>query len=180
MLITRKIGKLLRGKATPAQLMMACILGAMLGCMPGFSQAGGMIVFLTFLLVILNANLFLAAMTGLLAMAIALLAMPMTFAVGQFLLDGPASGVFRTLINAPVFALFGFEYYITTGGIVMGLIVGVLAGLFIIRAVTMFRARMSKLETGSERFKRNGPLSRLLERRLTTSSPKGVSRERAG
>ena len=40
-MITRKIGKLIRGKATPTQLMLACVLGSMLGFVPGFAQGPG-------------------------------------------------------------------------------------------------------------------------------------------
>lgn len=153
MLVTRKIGKLLRGKATPAQLMLACVLGSMLGFMPGFTQAAGAIIALMFLLVILNANLFVAAMSGLLGKLLALLLMPVTFEVGRFLLDGPTSGLFKALINAPVLALFGFEYYVTTGGLAIGLLVGIILGLLVVRALTAFRAQMHKLESGSERFR---------------------------
>ena len=39
MFLTRKIGKILRGNSTPFQLIMACILWAMLGFVPGFSGA---------------------------------------------------------------------------------------------------------------------------------------------
>lgn len=152
-MITRRIGRLLRGKATPAQLMMACILGSMLGFMPGFQQAPGMMISLIFLLIILNANLFLAGVSALLAMFIALLAIPVTFQVGRLLLDGPLAGLFGFLINAPVTALFGFEYYLTTGGMVMGLLVGIVIGVLVVRAITAFRKKMSQLEQGSERYK---------------------------
>ena len=34
-MITRTVGRILRGKATPFQLFTACVLGAMLGFLPG-------------------------------------------------------------------------------------------------------------------------------------------------
>jgi uncharacterized protein (TIGR03546 family) len=153
-MITRKIGKLLRGKATPMQLMMATVLGAVLGFMPGFAQAAGMIVLLIVLLAVLNANLFLAAMTGLAAKAVSLVLMPVTFLLGRALLDGPLSGLFQWMINAPVLALFGFEYYLTTGGIVMGAIFGAVVGMVVIRAIKAFRTKMASMQEGSERYKK--------------------------
>ena len=43
-MVIRKIGKLLRGDATPGQILLACVLGSVLGFMPGFEQAAGLIV----------------------------------------------------------------------------------------------------------------------------------------
>ena len=128
MIITRTFGKLFRGTATPFQIWAACILGAMLGFMPGFAQAAGSIVVLLLVLVILNANLGIAGLVGVGAKLISLLMTPLSFSVGRFVLDGPTEGLARTLINAPVFALFGFDYYVTTGGLVLGLVVGAVAG----------------------------------------------------
>jgi hypothetical protein len=37
-MIMRKIGKIILGKVTPFQIIAACMLGAMIGFLPGFSQ----------------------------------------------------------------------------------------------------------------------------------------------
>ncbi len=63
-MITRKIGKVIRGNATPAQLMLACLLGSALGFMPGFAQAPGLILLLAVALIILNGNLAVAVLIG--------------------------------------------------------------------------------------------------------------------
>ena len=81
--MVRTIGKLLRGKATPFQLFSACVLGAMLGFMPGYSQAPGLVIALGLALVILNANLALAAIIGAAAKLLSLALMPVSFACGQ-------------------------------------------------------------------------------------------------
>jgi uncharacterized protein (TIGR03546 family) len=151
-MITRTVGRILRGKATPFQLFTACVLGAMLGFIPGFVQAPGLMLAVMLLLVIINANLFLAAIVAGLAKLLSLLILPMTFQVGQWLLDGPTQGLFKTLINAPVFALFGFENYVATGGLLLGLVTGLIAGALVVFAINTFRRRMSNLEKGSERF----------------------------
>src|SRR5690606_33374978 len=129
--LIRKIGALLRGKATPFQITAGCVLGAMLGFMPGFSHAPGLIVVLTFALVVINGNLLLAGLVGLAAKLLSLALMPVSFHLGRFLLDGPTEGLFKALINAPVFALFGFESYVATGGLLLGGIIGLIAGMLI-------------------------------------------------
>ncbi|TVQ31282.1 MAG: DUF2062 domain-containing protein, partial [Phycisphaeraceae bacterium] len=153
-MITRKIGKLFRGKATPFQIVMACLLGSLIGFIPGFMQGPGLTIFLLLLLVILNANLVAAALVGLVAKLASLALLPVSFAVGRVLLDGPAQPLFKALINAPVFALFGFEHYATTGGLVTGALFGLAAGFALVAAVRAFRRKMASLEEGSEKYKR--------------------------
>lgn len=153
-MIAKRIAKILRGSATPAQLMIACTLGSALGFMPGFAQAPGLIVVLILLLVILNGNLAVAAAAVAVAKIVSLLAMPLSFAVGRMLLDGPTQGLFKALINAPVLALLGVEYYATTGGLLLGLVVGVVAGALLISVIRKVRATMAGLEEGSERYKK--------------------------
>ena len=53
--MVKGIAKIFRGIATRAQMMMACVLGAGLGFMPGFAQASGLIVLLALLLIELAA-----------------------------------------------------------------------------------------------------------------------------
>lgn len=154
MLITRKIGKVILGGATPAQLMIASVLGGMLGFMPGLWQAAGAIALLTVLLVLLNANLVLAGVTGLVAKAVSIPLLPVTFMVGRALLDGPLQPVFRWAINAPVLALFGFEYYATTGGLLLGALFGAIVGLIVVKAVRLLRQRMAAIEEGSEKYQK--------------------------
>jgi uncharacterized protein (TIGR03546 family) len=153
-MLLRSIGGVLRGRGTPVQFMIACILGGMLGFVPGFSQAPGLIVALTLLLIVLNANLFLALAAGLVAKALALVSLPVSFLVGRALLDGPTQSLFKKAINAPVLAFFGFEYYAVTGGLLIGLIVGVTMGLGVVVGIRSFRRRMSGVEEDSERYQK--------------------------
>jgi uncharacterized protein (TIGR03546 family) len=148
----RKLGMIIRGESTPSQIMMACVLGALLGFMPGFTQAMGSILLLTLLLILFNANLKIAGLTLLLSKLAALVLLPVTFHVGRWGLDGPLQGLFQALVNAPVLALFGFEYYATTGGWAVGLAFGLILGALLVRAITAFRRKMASLETGSPRF----------------------------
>jgi uncharacterized protein (TIGR03546 family) len=152
MFLTRKIGKILRGNSTPFQLIMACVLGTMLGFVPGFSQAPGLLVALTFALIFINANLVLAALVGVVAKLIALPLVPLAYSTGTFLLDGPAQGLFKTFVNLPVLAFFGLEYYTVTGGQFLGLILGLVIGVLLSFGMTSFRKKMADLEKNSEKF----------------------------
>lgn len=152
MIITRKFGKILRGEATPLQLMLAALIGTMTGFMPGFTQAPGLLAALFLATVILNANLALIGLCLLLGKVLSVILLPVSFAVGSFLLDGPTEPIFRFLVNAPVLALFGFEYYVTTGGLVLGAVIGAILGIASVAMVGAFRRKMAGLQKGSEKW----------------------------
>lgn len=152
MFLLRKFGRLLRGKATPFQIIAGCLLGAWLGFLPGFADAPGLVAVAALALIVLNANLFLAGIVGVAAKLLSLALLPLSFAVGRVLLDGPTEGVFRTLLNAPVFALFGFESYVATGGLVVGGVFGLGVGLALAGALGAFRRRMAALGEDSPRL----------------------------
>lgn len=153
-MITRKIGKVLRGKATPLQLILACVLGAMIGFVPGFAQGAGLLIALILCLIMLNANLGIAAIVAGLAKLLSLVAMPISFQVGRVLLDGPTQPLFKSMINTPVLALFGFEHYATTGGMALGLVFGIACAIVLVQVLQRFRRQMAKLEEGSERYQK--------------------------
>lgn len=153
-MITRKIGKIVRGDATPFQLVAASVLGSCLAFLPGFTVAPGLFLLWIALLVILNANLFIAGLVGIAAKLIALLIAPISFALGRVLLEGPLRGMFATLVNAPVFAWFGFEFPLVTGGQVLAIILGVVFGLLILRATRAIWHKLAALEKDSAGFQR--------------------------
>ncbi len=153
-MLTRKIGKVLRGKATPFQIMLACVLGSMIGFVPGVMQAPGLLLGLLLLLLVINANLGIAAICTALAKLLSLALMPVSFQIGRVLLDGPTRPLFEWAINTPVLALFGFEYYATTGGMVIGLALGLVLGALLTGSVGRFRKVMASLEEGSERYQK--------------------------
>ena len=150
MVFTRKIGKLIRGNTTPFQLYAATLLGAFIGFTPGFDHAPGLILFWAFLLLILNANLFLAGFIGLLSKLIYLLALPIAFSIGRVLLEGPTQGLFKTLHNGPVTAYFGLDYYVVVGGQFIALILGVGFGYICSRGLKNYRHKMSDRQSANE------------------------------
>jgi uncharacterized protein (TIGR03546 family) len=142
-MITRKLGTLLRGKATPFQIVAACVLGAMLGFAPEVRQAPGLYALLVGALLVINANLGLALLVAGLTKLLSWIAAPVSFEVGQFLLDGPATGLARAVVNAPIFAWCGLSYYAVAGGQALGFVVGLVVGLLLARSVRAFQRRMA-------------------------------------
>jgi len=164
MFLVRKIGSVLRGNATPFQVLLATVFGGVLGFVPGFFlpgdlgggflQAPGLILLLLVLVLVLNANLAVFGLTTLLAKLASFVLLPVSYTIGTWLLDGPLQGLFRALIDARVTAWFGLEYYATTGGLVLGLAFGVGAGMLLNRSLRALRAHMAGLEANSERYQK--------------------------
>ncbi len=152
MLIIRKIGKTLRGQAKPYQIVAAALLGALIGFAPPFGNAPLYLIGVVLLLAILNANFFIATVTAGLCKLAALALMPVSFEIGLVLVDGPLQSLMRTLINAPVTALMGFDYYVTTGGVVLALITGGALGIGYIKVISNFRKMMARVEADSEQY----------------------------
>jgi len=153
-MLHKKVSKFILGSSSTSQIILACILGGMLGFMPGLSQSAGSIAVLSILLLVFNCNLGLAALVSLASKFLSLLLMPATFALGHLLLDGPAQGLFVALINAPVLALFGLEYYLTTGGLMLGAVFGSISGIVLSRTGRGIRIRLASAEADSETFNR--------------------------
>ncbi len=164
MFLLRKIGSVFRGKATPLQVMFATLLGGMLGFVPGFflrgdlgggfAQAPGLILLLLCAVLVLNANLGVFGLVTLVAKALSLALVPVSYSVGTFLVDGPLQGLFRWLVNARVTAWFGFEYYATVGGLCIGTVFGLVAGLVMNRTIRAIRTRMANVEENSDGYQK--------------------------
>jgi len=148
----RKIGKFLRGKATPFQIISATLLGGLLGSLPGVTQGPLLLLTLLFLLIVLNANLFLAALAGLVAKLLYLILLPVYFSVGMSLLEGPLNGPVAALVNAPFTAWWGLDHYVMVPSLLVGGLFGLFSGIGISRALYAFRRKMADLETGSETY----------------------------
>jgi uncharacterized protein (TIGR03546 family) len=164
MLFTRKIGAVLRGKATPLQVLLATTLGGLLGFVPGFFLPGdlaggfageiGLILGLLCLVLVLNANLAVFGLTTLVAKLLSLALLPVSVRIGVFLLEGPLQGLFKRLVQGPITAWFGLEHYATSGGLVLGLVFGVLAGVLLNRTIRALRQKMATVEETSESYKK--------------------------
>ncbi|MGQ0553805.1 MAG: hypothetical protein ACT4PU_11375 [Planctomycetota bacterium] len=153
-MVLRSLGKVVRGKATPGQMMLACVLGSLLGFLPGLARAPGLFVVLICALLVLNASLPLALLTWPLAKLVSWLLLPVAFHLGRALLDGPLQGLFATLVNLPVVALFGLEYYVVTGGLPLAVLFGLGVGLLVTRAVARIRKTMAGVESSSAAYQK--------------------------
>lgn len=163
MLLTRKIGSILRGKATPLQVLLATTFGGMLGFIPGFFladdlgggflQAPGLILVLLCFVLVLNANLAVFGLTTLVAKLLSFVCLPVSYAVGTFLID-TMTGLFRWLVNAKGTAWFGLDHYATAGGLVLGLCFGVLLGLLLNRSIRAIRTHMANVEENSASYQK--------------------------
>lgn len=163
MFLTRKIGSVLRGKATPLQVLLATTFGGLLGFIPGFflpgdlgggfAQAPGLILLLLACVLILNANLAVFGLVTLVAKLISLFTLPIAYSLGTFLVDA-MPGLFAGLVNGKVTAWFGLEHYATTGGLVIGLCFGVLSGLLLNFTIKAIRTKMANAEENSDAYKK--------------------------
>ncbi len=143
----RSVGGFLRGDSTPFQIFSTTILASIIGFLPGFQQAPGMMLAGFLLLLIVNTNLFLAGIVGSIARLLGLALQPVSFGVGRWLIDGPLSSLFTSLINGPVTAWFGFENYVASGGLLLGAVFGLVAGIVFSGIIAGFRKRMAALES---------------------------------
>ncbi len=142
----RQVGSFLRGNSTPFQIFATTVLAGILGFLPGFQQAPGLTLAALLLLFILKTNLFLAGITALVARLLGLALQPVSFALGRWMIDGPLSGLFENLINGPVTAWFGFENYVASGGLILGVVFGFIIGFVFSKFLSSFRRKMAALD----------------------------------
>jgi len=152
-MLLRKPGKILLGKATPFHLYCACVFGAWLGFAPSIGDAPALWVVLVSLICILPVNLALAGFTAAVLYPLSLLALPLSFSLGRFFLDGPTRPLFEALINAPFTAWMGLEYYAGTGGMALALALGLLLGWGMAKLVRSIRRGIRAADTKSEKFR---------------------------
>ncbi len=118
---------------------------------PGLLRPG-LIVCWVLCLIILNANLFLAGIVALLGKLCLWITMPIAFSIGRFLLEGPTEGLFKTLVNAPITAYFGLEYYVVPGGQLIALVIGGAIGISMTKLLGSYRRKMMSMEQNSEKM----------------------------
>ena len=152
MLIIRKFGSLLRGKATPFQIYSACMIGSIVGFLPAKSQCLGLYLLFFGIVLILNANLFITAFLIPTLKLLSYLLAPACVQIGHALLNGVLGDWLKPFINMPFIAWFGLEYYVTIGCILFGVLCGIIIGTFAVALITKFRKTMVKIEADSEKY----------------------------
>ncbi len=123
----RKAVKFIRGGGGPLQILLACILGMMLGMVPGFHLTA---VLLVLAIVALNVSIGLAMFCMVIGKGVQLLLAPVVFHVGHFLIHGLGlEGFIRWAGDTPVVALLDLHVYAVPGGLVLGLAGGLAVGI---------------------------------------------------
>lgn len=148
----RKIGRILRGKATPFHLISATILAGLYAFHPGWAQSPLLTILLPLLVIIINANLIVFAFAFVFAQLLHWILLPLQFQIGLWLIEGPLQGFFAYFANAPITAWLGLEYYVVSAGILLGLIYGVISGWILTRYLQKFRHTMGSLERDSDKY----------------------------
>lgn len=141
--LIRSIGKMVRGGASPTQILLACILGVMIGMTPGFNLT---LVIGIVLVLLLNVNLGLTLMGVALGKALMYALAPVTFGLGRTLITGPLNGLFTAMANTPVLALMGPNWPSLVGGLILGAALGAILGAVL--AATIVSVRRGVLAAG--------------------------------
>ena len=150
----KKIIKIIFGRPTPMQLFLGCLLGSILGFVPGFSYAPLLIILSIFLIIILSVNIGFVVIISLITKMLSFGIEPISFHLGIFLLEGFTQPLFKFMINTPVLAYVGFDYYLVTGSFVIALIFGVASGFVMVKIFTSIRNKMSTLQSQSELYQK--------------------------
>jgi uncharacterized protein (TIGR03546 family) len=153
MIIPRPIGKILailRGGVSPIFIFLSIALGFWFGLVPGFS---GLHIALIVLVLVLNIHIGLFLLSAGIGKSLCFAAAPALYHIGTWV-QGYLSFLPRLLASVPVIGITDFSRYSVAGALVVGPIIGCVAGLLMARSVVAFRRMLLKLEEGSEQFKK--------------------------
>ncbi|QUE31925.1 TIGR03546 family protein [Francisella philomiragia] len=150
--IFNKIKSTIFSKLTPAQLLITSVLAFVFGFIPGVSYSPLLFVAVIILVIILRINIGVFVFIAIIAKALSFLLEIVSFSFGQFLLDGFTQPIFKTMVNTPVLAYAGFDYYLVAGGFVLAIILGVIFGLIIAKIYKKIIAKMSSIQSGTELY----------------------------
>ena len=152
MILPRFISKLLavfRGSVAPPLIFLSVLLGFWTGLMPGWS---GLHTALLVVVLILNVHIGLFLLSLGIGKALCLAAAPALYHVGSWA-QGALSGLLAALSAIPVIGITDFSKYALVGGLLLGPIIGAVAGLVLAFAVIGFRKMMVKFDEKSEKFR---------------------------
>ena len=160
--LIRKFVKLVRGGAHPWQIFLGCLLGVMIGMVPGFNMT---VVLLIVALLVFSATLGLAIIGFAVGKALCLALAPLTFEIGYVLIHHSGlEGLFRAASETPVVALMNLHYYCLVGGLPLALVVGAAMGLAVGHVIRLVRVAALGAAGKSEKVQRliANPVVRIL------------------
>jgi uncharacterized protein (TIGR03546 family) len=146
----RKLLAVLRGGVSPPIIFLSVMVGFCFGLIPGWS---GLHTVIVIVMLILNIHTGLFLLSGALAKSLCFAAAPVLYHVGAWI-QAHLSFALGLLESVPLIGITDFNRYSVTGAIVLGPIIGAIAGLLMARSVIGFRRKLLKLEEGSDKFKK--------------------------
>jgi uncharacterized protein (TIGR03546 family) len=146
----RKLSAVFRGNVAPPLIFLSVLMGTWMGMMPGWS---GLHTVLAVIVLIVNLNLGLFILSLGVTKALSLAAAPVLYHTGVWV-HAHLSGLLATLSSIPVIGITDFSRFALAGGLVLGPIVGAIAGIAMALIVINFRRMMVKLDEKSDKFRR--------------------------
>jgi len=153
MILPRSVRKFLaifRGGVSPVLIFLSVVLGFWFGLIPGWS---GFHTTIVILMLVLNVHLGLFLLSAAIGKALCFAAAPILFHIGV-VVQNYLSPLLGLLASIPIIGMTDFSRYSVAGAIVVGPIIGAVAGLLLARSVISFRRMLLKFEEGSEKFKK--------------------------
>jgi len=133
----RKIGKILRGGATFREMFLGALLGFAVGMIPGVNLT---LIILIILLLFLNTNGVLAALSILIGRLLSVILAPVTFQIGYVMIHGLGlEGVVRAAGGTPVLALLDLQVYCLLGALPVIIVLGIPLGWFASKSIIKMR-----------------------------------------
>jgi len=146
----RKMLAVLRGGVSPVFIFLSVMLGFSFGLMPGWS---GFHTVLVILVLALNIHIGLFLLSAGIGKTLCFAAAPVLYHVGAWM-QNYLSFLLRLLASVPVIGMTDFSRYSVAGAVILGPIIGGIAGLLMARSVISFRRMLFRIEEGSEKFEK--------------------------
>ncbi|MHC4640273.1 MAG: DUF2062 domain-containing protein [Planctomycetota bacterium] len=168
----KKFLAILRGGVAPVLIFLSIMLGFWFGLIPGFS---GFHIVLIIVMFVLNVHVGLFLLSAGIGKALCFAAAPVLYHLGAWI-QSYLSFLLRLLASIPIIGMTDFSKYSVTGAVIIGPIIGAIAGLLMARSVISFRRMFLKLEKGSDKFKKwySTRWVRILDRLLVGKRTKDV------
>lgn len=153
MLLPRPLKKLLavfRGSVSPVMIFISITLGFWFGLVPGFAGFHVAVLVVVFLL---NVHVGLFLLSAALGKGLCFAAAPVLYHIGMIVQEN-LSGVLSTLASVPIIGMTDFSRYSVAAALLVGPVIGAIAGLLMARSVISFRKALLRFEEGSEKFRK--------------------------
>lgn len=146
----KKFLAILRGGVSPLAIFLSIMFGFSFGLMPGWY---GFHTILIILVLVLNIHIGLFLLSAGIGKMLCFAAAPVLYHLGVWI-QSYLSILLRLLASVPVIGMTDFSRYSVAAAVVLGPILGAIAGLLMARSVISFRRMLLKLEDGSDKFKK--------------------------